>query len=317
MILKSLSRKSGTRQILNYLFKDKEKLGQNQSKPLIIRKNVRSRTLDKWVKEFKANEAMRIHKRKDSVEIYHTVLSFSAKDKEHIDEKMLRDIARQYMKERGERNLYIGTAHFDHDHVHLHLVMSGTKYMTGLANRQSRADFHKLKLAMDAYQKKKYPELINSLPRHGKSKELKANQLTPKERSQHVRATQKETLLKCLDLTYTKSKSKEDFLAKLATLGHEPYSRGGKVTGVKFEGDRKFRFNTLGYKDKIAKLEADDEKDKREMDELSEIRDNASSRGRDTDNRGRAMDDDNDQKDAVDQDASDDDDSDSDDSDTK
>ena len=69
----------------------------------------------------------------------------------------------------------------------------------------------------------------------------------------HIRATQKETLLKCLDLTYTKSKSKDDFLAKLVALGHEPYNRGGRVTGVKFEGDRKFRFNTLGYKDKIAK----------------------------------------------------------------
>ncbi len=317
MILKSLSRKSGTRQILNYLFKDKEKLGRDQSRPLIIRKNVRSRTLDKWVKEFKANEAMRIHQRKNSVEVYHTVLSFSAKDKEHINEKMLRDIAKQYMKERGEKNLYIGTAHFDHDHVHLHLVMSGTRYMTGLANRQSRADFHKLKLSMDAYQKKKYPELINSLPRHGKAKELKADQLSQKERSQHIRATEKETLLKCLDLAYNKSKSKDDFLAKLVVLGHEPYSRGGRVTGVKFEGDRKFRFSTLGYKDKIAKFEADAEKDKQEMDEISEIRDNASSRDRDTDNRGRAMDDDDDPKDTDDQDGSDDDDSDSDDSDTK
>lgn len=307
MILKSLSRKSGTRQILNYLFKDKEKLGRDQSRPLIIRKNVRSRTLDKWVKEFKANEAMRIHQRKNSIEVYHTVLSFSVKDKEHIDEKMLRDIAKQYMKERGEKNLYIGTAHFDHEHVHLHLVMSGTKYMTGLANRQSRAEFHRLKLSMDAYQKKKYPELINSLPRHGKSKELKANQLSPKERSQHIRATQKETLLKCLDLAYSRSKSKDDFLKNLIALGHEPYSRGGRVTGVKFEGDRKFRFTTLGYdKDKIAKLEADAEKEKQEMDEINEIRDGAGSRDRDADNRGRALEED-DQKDTTDQDEADDD----------
>ena len=84
---------------------------------------------------------------------------------------------------------------------------------------------------------------------------------------------------------------------------------------VKIKG--KFRFSTLGYKDKIAKFEADAEKDKLEMDEISEIRDNASSRDRDTDNRGRAMDDDDDPKDTDDQDGSDDDDSDSDDSDTK
>lgn len=311
MILKSLSRKSGTRQILNYLFKDKEKLGSDKSRPLIIRKNVRSRTLDKWVKEFKANEAMRIHQRKNSVEVYHTVLSFSAKDKEHINEKMLRDIAKQYMKERGEKNLYIGTAHFDHDHVHLHLVMSGTKYMTGLANRQSRAEFHKLKLAMDAYQKKKYPELINSLPRHGRSQELKVGKINPKERSKHIRATQKEALLKCLDLAYTKSKSMDGFLEKLRSYGHEPYSRGGRVTGVKFDGDRKFRFSTLGYdKDKITSLEADAEKEKQELNELNEIRDNASDRDRAADNRGRVMEDEDNQKNTADQDNADDEDDD-------
>lgn len=317
MILKSLSRKSGTRQILNYLFKDEEKFGKSQSKPLVIRKNVRSRTLDKWVKEFKANEAMRIHQRKNSVEVYHTVLSFSAKDKEHINEKMLRDIAKQYMKERGENNLYIGTAHFDHDHIHLHMVMSGTKYMTGLANRQSRAEFQKLKLMMDAYQQKKYPELIHSLPKHGRSQERKKNQISPKQRSIDIRAIQKESLLKSLDLAYTKSKSKDDFLKNLVALGHEPYSRGGKVTGVKFEGDRKFRFTTLEYKDKIAKLDADAEKDKQEMDELSEIRDNTDSRDRDDNDRGRAMDGDEDDKtETEDQDDADDD-TDDDDSDTE
>lgn len=309
MILKSLSRKSGTRQILTYLFKDKEKLGSDKSRPLIIRKNVRSRTLDKWVKEFKANEEMRIHKRKDSVQVYHTVLSFSTKDKEHINEKMLRDIAKQYMKVRGENNLYIGTAHFDRDHVHLHMVMSGTKYMTGIANRQSRAEFQKLKLSMDSFQKRKYPELANSLPKHGRSQDKNASLVTPKERNQYVRATQKESLLKALDLAYTKSKSMDGFLDKLRKLGHEPYTRGGRITGVKFEGDRKFRFRTLGYdKEKIAKMEAEAEKDKQELDELSNIRDNAMSRDRDSDNRGRSIEKEDEDKDSVDQDEADDDD---------
>jgi hypothetical protein len=305
MIIKCLSRKSGTRQILNYLFKHKEKLVHDQSKPLIIRKNVRSRTLDKWVKEFKANEAMRIHQRKNSVEVYHTVLSFSAKDKEHINERMLRDIAKQYMKERGEKNLYIGTAHFDRDHVHLHIVMSGTKYMTGLANRQSMAEFQKLKLSMDAFQKRKYPALINSLPRHGRCQDKKTNRGTPKERSLYGRASQKESLLKALDMAYTRSKSMDGFLDKLRKMGHEPYTRGGRVTGVKFEGDRKFRFSTLGYdRDKIAKMEADAEKDKQELDELSEIRDNAGGRDRDTESQGRTMKDEDEDKDSADQDES-------------
>src|SRR5665647_1817918 len=170
MIIKSLTRKSGTRQLLNYLFKKEEKLFTNKLKPIVIRHNVRSRTLDKWVKEFDKNESYRLRKRVDNVKVYHTILSFSNKDKELINEKMIKDIAKQYMKLRGDRNLFVGTAHFDKDHIHIHLVMSGTKYLTGESNRLSRAEFHQLKLAMDAYQRKKYTELIHSLHRQGKSK---------------------------------------------------------------------------------------------------------------------------------------------------
>lgn len=303
MILKSLSRKSGTRQLLNYLFKDKEKLSKDNSKPIVIRKNVRSRTLDKWVKEFKANEAIRIHQRKNSIVAYHTVLSFNGKDKEHINEKMLRDIARQYMKERGENNLYVGTAHFDHDHIHLHLVMSGTKYLTGQANRQSKAEFQRLKLSMDAYQQKKYPQLENSLPDHNRANRAKNGQKSQKDAHLRIRAVQQETLLKCLDLAFTQSKSLDSFLDRLKAMGHEPYSRGGRVTGIKYEGNQKFRFSTLGYdKAKIAKLEADAERDKRELDAISDIRENAGSRGRDIDSRGRTLEDLNEDKDSTPQD---------------
>ena len=180
MVLKSLSRKSGTHQLLNYLFTNEKKLVGDKQKPILIRHNVHSRTLDKWVKEYDKNESYRLRRRKDNVKIYHTVLSFSNKDKDLINEKMLRDTAKQYMKLRGPDNLFIGTAHFDKDHVHLHMVMSGTKYLTGEANRLSRAEFHQLKLSLDAYQAKKYPELVYSLPRHGRTKDIN---LSPKEQA--------------------------------------------------------------------------------------------------------------------------------------
>ena len=271
MVLKSLSRKSGTRQILNYLFKENDKLFTTKQKPnkqkaIIVRHNVRSRTLDKWVKEFDKNESYRLHRRKDNVKVYHTILSFSNKDKDHIDEKVLRDTAKQYMRLRGENNLFIGTAHYDKDHIHLHLVMPGTKYLTGEANRLSRAEFHQLKLDLDTWQRKKYPNLINSLPRHGRSKEKQ-----PELDLRSIRrGTQKESLLKTLEKSYSKSKSLDDFLSKLRTQGHEPYYRSGKLTGVKYEGGLKFRLNKLGYgKNKIAELGARFKEEK----ELSELRD--------------------------------------------
>lgn len=301
MIIKSLSRRSGTRQALNYLFKDKAKCTNEKGKTLTIRHNVRGRSLERYVKEFRENEGLRINRRSNSVEVYHTVLSFSSKDKEHITEAMLKDIGREYIEQRGEENMYIGTAHFNHDHVHLHLVMAGCKYMTGESNRQSRAEFRELKLAMDAYQKERYPHLVNSLPEHGKGKE----------RTLGIRETQKETLLRTLDKAYQNSKSLDDFLEQVRAMGHEPYERGGKVTGIKFEGERKFRFQTLGYdKEKIAKLEAQAETEKAELEELNDIRERSNDRELETDERERDLDDDSDEEE---EDTDDDDDSEDDD----
>lgn len=280
MVLKSLTRKSNTGQLINYLFKSEAKLVNDKQKAIVIRKNVRSRSVDKYVKEFQKNETFRLHHRKDNVKAYHTILSFSNKDREHINEKMLRDIAGQYMKLRGDNNLFLGTAHFDKDHVHLHLVMSGTKYLTGESNRLSRAEFHQLKLSLDAYQAKKYPELVHSLPRHGRTKDMN---LSPKERnkvSTNSRLSHKESLQKLLEHSYIKSKSLDEFLTLIRLNGHEPYYRGTekRLTGIKFEGDQKFRLSSLGYeKEKMAALDAIHIKEEQQLAELRDLRESRSS----------------------------------------
>jgi len=45
MVIKSLSRKSGTEQVIKYLFKDEKKLSNKDFKPLVMRHNLRTRTL--------------------------------------------------------------------------------------------------------------------------------------------------------------------------------------------------------------------------------------------------------------------------------
>ncbi|MCK9404392.1 MAG: relaxase/mobilization nuclease domain-containing protein [Chitinophagaceae bacterium] len=273
MILKSLSRKSGTGQLLKYLFKKEDKLVNGNQKPIIIRHNVRSRTLDKQIKEFKENDKFRLHKRKDSVKAYHTILSFSNKDKDKITEKTLRAVAKQYMQLRGKDNLFIGTVHFDNDHVHLHMVMSGTKYLTGQANRLSRAEFRELKQSLDKWQEKKFPELIHSLPRHGLNKATKE----PVVDRHNSRVSQKETLLKTLEAGYTKSKSIDSFLTTLKSQGYDPYYRAGRLTGVRSEDGLKFRLGRLGYdKEKIAKLDEIHLKEEKALSELRDIREKKS-----------------------------------------
>jgi hypothetical protein len=285
MVIKSLSRKGGkTEQVINYLFKDKEKLSNEKFKPLTMRHNIRSRSLDKMVKEFKANETFRRVQRKDSVKIYHTIISFGKKDKEKITEKMLRDFGKKYMELQGKDNMYLMTQHIEKEHIHLHVVMSGTRYLTGVANRISRAEFAQLKVAMQTYQEKKYPELNKSIVKHGKG--------NGKAYDKDIRQTKKNTLEVDLQKAYQQSKSTQNFLDSLKSMGHEAYYRNDKLAGIKYDGETKFRFSRLGYDEKIKVLEDHENEEKRGLDEIENLRsDRSNSRELDEPTMERNMDD--------------------------
>jgi Relaxase/Mobilisation nuclease domain len=283
MIIKTMGRKGNIERTINYLFKDEAKLKKDGSKPIVIRKNLRSRILENVIKEFKVNEEMRVQKRSDRIKLYHTVISFHAKDSKYLNEKALKDFTREYMKERGN-NIYIATAHFDKGHQHIHIAESGSGYMTGKANSMPKAEYRELKMNMQAFQQTKYPELANSLPKHGRK-------LSPKEVAIGSRETKKQSLLACLSLAEKNSKNMKDFLEEIRKGGHEPYHRGGKLSGIKYDGDTKFRFSGLGYKEKVEELSNRFEEDKQQLDELEDLRSNASSRDQENDSRDRGDDD--------------------------
>jgi hypothetical protein len=278
MIIKTKSRKSGVKQLLTYLFKDETKLENEKDEKLVIRKNIRGRSVEKWVKEFEQNQSLRTTKRKDEVKAHHTVISFHDKDREHIDKALLKDIAKEYMKQKGEDIMYIATAHYDQDHVHIHIAESGAKYMSGVANRLSKEDFAKLKVAMATYQMEKYPQLVHSTPRHGRNE----NGYRKDERE-----TQKNHLAALLENGFSLAKSEKDFISYLESTGHEPYYRNGVLTGIKYDGDRKYRFSKLGYgTEKMGELGTREQEEK-ELTALHDLRESASSKDRES--TGRVM----------------------------
>ncbi|MGC4100874.1 relaxase/mobilization nuclease domain-containing protein [Ferruginibacter sp.] len=267
MILKSLSRKSdSTGQLVNYVmryvFKEQEDAAQERIKPkeqqasFIIRHNLRSKTvLKNFIKEFQENEKYRLVKRKNSVKLFHTILSISNKDKSYVSDEMLKDLAQKFIELRGSNNLYLGTKHEEGvDHIHMHLIVSGTQ-LNGRSSRISKQKFHSIKLALQKYQQEKYPELIHSLPEHGKGKKIIKENLI--EQVKANRQTDKLALLGSLEKIYASSKSKEHFLEQLKTAGHSVYLRNGRVQGVTFN-EKKFRFSRLGFDDE--KLHALDQK---------------------------------------------------------
>lgn len=178
MILKNLTRKkTGTGQLVRYIFRyilneEKQASDQQSNSPFIITHNIRNKSVEGYIQEFKDNLLNRTYKRADQTIIHHTILSWSHKDAPQITDSMLRDIGAQFIKLRGENNLFVGTKHVDRQHTHIHFAVSGNQ-LNGRSSRLSKQAFTELKLTLDAYQKHRYPELVNSLPLHGRSMALK------------------------------------------------------------------------------------------------------------------------------------------------
>lgn len=286
MIIKNLTRKNAPRQLIRYILRyilEEEKHAPEKTKHnlnldnFVIRHNLKSKDIEGYVREFKINEGHRIHKRSNQPVMHHTILSWSDKDAALLTKKMLQDMAKQYIKLRGENNLYLGTAHLDRHHVHLHIACSATK-LNGLANRMSKRDFEQLKKDLDRYQKEKYPELLHSLPMHGKAKELQS-------KSEPVvfdkRATKKIVLQELLAATCHKARSLDEFIRQVQQTRYELYYRGGKLSGIQCDGDRKYRLSTLGYDaQKIEELCNKNHTHEKGIEELRNIRDRQKDRSR-------------------------------------
>jgi hypothetical protein len=266
VILKNLTRRSNIGQLVNYILKPEK---DEKSEP-ILKHNLRSRSATGWTIEFEFNESLRLYKRSDNIKLNHTILSFSNKDIEHINKDLLKDISKKFIELRGKDNVYLASSHHDKDHIHLHILTSATKYLTGESNRISKKEFHELKLGLDAYQKEKYPELIHSLSNHRKLSKVQSQNISYPFKDSIRTLSQKQQISDKIEEIYGKAKSSQEFLSQLKLEGLEPYYRGGSVYGVEDQG-RHYRFKTLGFD--ITKLDELDKKSSKEEDELQQLSD--------------------------------------------
>jgi hypothetical protein len=113
---------------------------------------------------FKENDAFR-HERKNGVVQYHEVISFSPKDRDVLARhpEILMDMARKYLDLRAPHSLAIARPHFDAEHIHVHLMISGNQYRSSETTRISQRVFDQVKEHLNEYQLHQYPELSNSI----------------------------------------------------------------------------------------------------------------------------------------------------------
>lgn len=248
MIIKSMSRHSGTKQLFQYLLQE-EKTTTKEHKPLVIRQNIRSRKLETMAKEYELNELNRMYRNSRQVAVYHTVLSWDKTDETKITDKVLKDFIKQF------NNVYYNclvTAVVHRDrHPHIHFVIAGTR-LNGLSSRVSKSDLSKIKLGLTKFQLEKYPELV-SLPEHGKGQKGVLKNIK-NERGD------KTTLLQCLETQFAKSFSREEFLTALNGSNIEPYYRASRLQGVMYK-DRKYRLYRIGFPEERLSLLDERKKD--------------------------------------------------------
>lgn len=257
MVIKSMTRKSGSwQQLLDYMANEKGTGGKGPS--FVIRHNVRGTTTREWAACFERNEKGRQHRRSNAVKVFHEVMSIHPRDRKHITEERLKDLARKYIELRNPDALYVAIPHRDKGHWHVHFCISGVEAVTGKSLRISKEQFGVFKQKVQAYQIERYPELSNSVVNHRQ----KAKGKTPEREYQLVNRTkgpsERERVQKTVEQCFRASLSLADFHARLQAQGLNTYERNGQVAGI--AGDRKMRFSSMGL-DK-ARMRSLDEREK-------------------------------------------------------
>lgn len=119
--------------------------------------------------QFNANDEKRLIPHKRANKAYHEIISFHAKDSEHLSKEDMLKIARKYAKERSPNSLVVASMHRNKEHLHIHLIASAVEFETGKVKRLSKNQFRELKQSLERYQEQ-HLDLEHSKVNHSKKK---------------------------------------------------------------------------------------------------------------------------------------------------
>lgn len=171
MIIKSKSYKhdKAFKTVVDYVLREAE-----QDNSFVLTRFIKGKDLsnEEISKQFLENEKYRINPRKNNVKLFMEILSFKSENAKDLTNAKLKKIARKYVSLRSPLSVTLVTAHKkEKDHVHLHILLSGTAYKTGKSVRISRDGFkNKVKIPLEQFQEKYFPELAISAINHNPSK---------------------------------------------------------------------------------------------------------------------------------------------------
>lgn len=282
-IVKVLSRRNPTySSLVSYVLKYIANYEKNDLNK-IYTNNLRSNAVDGFVKEFAENEAARQIDRKDAIRLFHEIVSFSAEENIGLfTQEVIDDLAKEYMRLRGNKAVILGACHTDRKHFHLHFCVSALEYRTGKSFGLNKAQLRELKERYQAYHKTRYPELTKSFPMHGSGE----RQLTHGQ----WHAKRREEVIEKVRQLFAQSTTQNQFLDLLRDAGLHHYERNaGKPEGIEYEGAR-FRFSRLIGKGQLATLPIDRTEEEKALAEIRAVRERQKERdsvSRDIEDRAR------------------------------
>ena len=263
MIIKSLRINQGSKyrikQLVSYILQDGN-VYQNPFETFIILNNIHTADISKIHKEFLANDKYR-KQRKRGVCYYHDIISASPKDTAKITLPMLEDLAKKHIEIRGAKEaLVLVKCHFEKDHLHIHFLISGTKYKSSESLRLDNKAFAKVRTDFEKYQQARYPELesiaylnkerLRFNKEQSDKRTRRQNEYQMKARLKGKVPTKKEILKERINAILETSKSSRKFLSRIKNEpDFELYEYRNKITGLVFQGV-KYRFTTIGISTK-------------------------------------------------------------------
>jgi len=264
-IVKILARHSPTyASLVSYVLKYIANEGKTDVSK-IYTNNLRGNTIDGFVEEFVNNERFRRTNRIDQIHLYHEIISFSdVERKELFTKEVIDDLAKEYLRLRGNKAVILAAPHFDKNHVHIHACISALEYRTGKSVGLNKAQLKALKEKFQEYHKTHYPELTKSFPRHGSGERQMAHG--------KWHAKRRDEVIEQVKRCFAQAASQHQFLELLRNAGLHHYERNvGKPEGIEYEGAR-FRFSRLIGKGQLDTLPIDRSEEEKALEEIRKVR---------------------------------------------
>jgi len=280
MIIKTLSRRgSGFDKAISYVDKNQEQTEKSKlfDENFRIYHNIIGNTKEDAIQAFKENYQHK-KKRKNGISMHHEILSFHKDDK--VTQKAIEDLSQKYIEMRGQNSLVYGAVHTDKNHVHCHLIISANEVGSSKSIRLNNKQFKEVRIQLETYQQKHYPELHRSIVYLGREKQRNQKERDTNSRNQKYvelqkrlekeannqntrkKVSDKEKVFVYLHQAQQRAKSLEEFYKLVEKQGLKVYERKNKKIGITLKG-RNYRFATVLGKENWKQYQKEAERLKR------------------------------------------------------